>query len=1389
MYRIFTVLFTASMLFATNCILAQNVLVNYPLTANGAPAVVDANLSATNFISTAAASLSFTSNGAFTSSWTTSGSPNTSEYFEISFTVDANFEANISDFNYGYRRSGTGPLNFELRYTLDGTYANSVLLDDVVIPDVTSNFVGSLSGLDIDVTAGQTITFRWYPYNAEDSGGTLRIDVNSTDLEVLGTVEYTGTSVFFESAAATVDEGDGTYNLNVAINNPDVVATAADVVLVSGNSALVNGFTSQTVNFPSNDGSTQTVTLTITDDANCSGLQDLVFEIQDVIDGDNAIAVNPDEFTLTIVDNDQTAESAYNNDFEQNNLNGWVQNDTDHWASSSTGAINGTYSMKHNFTASGGESYATVPLNNLDLNNGTTTWRFQMKNGNWDPSSNNRFWVYLACNSTTLWPNSSSGGGYTVGVNQTGTTDLLRLSRVDVGGSVTTLVESSFDWDADDIVGIEVTRDINGEWTLRFDDNGGFDNLASAGSATDLTFTTAPYLGVVLDFSIAFAGEFWVDDFSINQDVCSNTYYSQSSGNFTDDIWDTTPVGTAGAAEINRYNSFVIQNGHTVTLDNDVEVRDSEIETGGTLNLGSTGNTLALTGDWTNNGSFDAGNGTVQFFGSDADINGSSAFWNLDINAPNSTITLNGNTDLWGTLTLGEGDLDVNGNTFTLKSDDTNSAAVGTVTNGSVNGNVVVERYIQNGVTSWRNMGASVSGATLADWNIHFTTSGFPGSDFPNWPSPTNRFISLKSYDETELGDREIGWKSPTNITNVVGDGQGFWMYVAGSELPATVDVTGSLITGEQTLNLDYTPDLGAVNDGWNLISNMYAATIDWDSPDFTRTGLEDGIWIWNQDVQQYGSYIDGIGLHNVNNEIAHSQSFWVHAEAASPTITFREEIKSNNNNADWIKTNNGSNPGIVRLRLTGNGYHDETVLAFKEASTVGYEGTFDAMKFYSNQGGVPNLATVAQLAGEDIDLGINSVPMPETTGSLSIPLRTVAGEAGDYTLSIHSVENVSPSTCLYVEDLLTGDLMAIEEGEQMTIALDTGMVEARFLIHVTAPISVEKEDNICHSAEEGVIVALGTGNGPWTYTWTNEAGEQLKVSENIYTADTLSSLGAGQYFVEVSGGNSVCGLRSEAIMIFEPVPSEANYIAEAPACNEGTDGSLLVNLNGGQGQWNVSLIGSSTEETLAIDTDGMLAFDNLASGNYTLFATDDCGTIEQSINVFDENVVIADFELVSEEITLQSGATVTPLNNSSNAILHHWDMGDGSDYFLSDVSHTYNAPGEYTITLHGVNDYCEDMTSKIITVTDLSVNIAENTEDVIQVWFDGSEVVIEHAHDGQQMDLQVMNILGKTMMTTQSFSSRTTLNVINKGFATGVYFVHISLGEEVITHKFVINK
>jgi hypothetical protein len=192
-------------------------------------------------------------------------------------------------------------------------------------------------------------------------------------------------------------------------------------------------------------------------------------------------------------------------DFESGILEGW--GNTSDWENSDENPIRGIYSLKH--SNGGGTSYIYHPLEITDLNSDTIVWRLILKNGNWDPSSSNKFWYYLTADGTDL---SSGRNGYAVGVNYTGTDDLLKLWRVQNGNVSSTVITSSLDWDPNTLAAIEITRMPGGDWEMKINTEGNYENLNSEGTGSDNTYITSNACGLVFIYTTTRTGLIWMDD-------------------------------------------------------------------------------------------------------------------------------------------------------------------------------------------------------------------------------------------------------------------------------------------------------------------------------------------------------------------------------------------------------------------------------------------------------------------------------------------------------------------------------------------------------------------------------------------------------------------------------------------------------------------------------------------------------------------------------------------------------------------------------------------------------------------------------------------------------------------------------------------------------------
>ena len=202
-----------------------------------------------------------------------------------------------------------------------------------------------------------------------------------------------------------------------------------------------------------------------------------------------------------------------NDNFDDGDITGWTESTAGHWVSSSTNPIIGTHSLKHNLSSVSGSSYISQSISGVDFTTEDATWQFNIKNGNWDPSGANKFWIYLAANEANL--SSASVDGYAIGVNLTGSLDDITLWKVTNGSADEAVISTSIDWSANETRGFKVTRTSASLWEVLIDDDGGSDALVSQGTATNSDYTDTTAFGLSFTYTSSRAGLLWMDDILI----------------------------------------------------------------------------------------------------------------------------------------------------------------------------------------------------------------------------------------------------------------------------------------------------------------------------------------------------------------------------------------------------------------------------------------------------------------------------------------------------------------------------------------------------------------------------------------------------------------------------------------------------------------------------------------------------------------------------------------------------------------------------------------------------------------------------------------------------------------------------------------------------------
>ncbi len=197
----------------------------------------------------------------------------------------------------------------------------------------------------------------------------------------------------------------------------------------------------------------------------------------------------------------------FKDDFEDGIFPGWEPAES--WEVSSTDKISGVYSLKHSTLATGNSSSLFHAIR-ADLNSFDVEWSFKIKNGNWDPSSSNRFWFYLSADTIQ----TDKLNGWAAGVNISGSSDLLQLWRIRNGKTDSLIVQSDLDWNASTLAAITVKRTSRGIWNLSYQLPGEPDPKTFSGN--DRTVSAFHNLGLSFNYTSTRAGQLWIDDIVVN---------------------------------------------------------------------------------------------------------------------------------------------------------------------------------------------------------------------------------------------------------------------------------------------------------------------------------------------------------------------------------------------------------------------------------------------------------------------------------------------------------------------------------------------------------------------------------------------------------------------------------------------------------------------------------------------------------------------------------------------------------------------------------------------------------------------------------------------------------------------------------------------------------
>nr|WP_319998669.1 HYR domain-containing protein [uncultured Draconibacterium sp.] len=504
-------------------------------------------------------------------------------------------------------------------------------------------------------------------------------------------------------------------------------------------------------------------------------------------------------------------------------------------------------------------------------------------------------------------------------------------------------------------------------------------------------------------------------------------------------------------------DDVVIPSGITVTVDAAAVANNITIESGGTLNGGAS--TLQVYGNWTNNGTFTAGTGTVEFTGStDAMISGSSS---IDFNA----FILNKGSDV-------SSELEINSITAVSLGNYTFISGLLKLTTGSYT--------LSSSFSIPKAAGIHVNGATLNTGDYTITNEGLIRitSGTANFGNSTGNTVHTQTDAAFEVGGGTV------NIAGRLENSAGGTL---ATGIPSGINISGG------TINLatigNGLSGTGALNVTQRGAFSFTAGTINIVNANSTSgTAVDLAI-----------AEVNGNGTKTITNGVFHF------GDGTANTYHIVSAIDIPN-----ITTDAQTELEITRI-IDANGTYTFN-LSDGNGNEIPVEISITADSYASNAS-IKVTTTDAVLGSNESDTNYLS---RYWTVDLTGVTNPVYGISADYRpIDIVGTESEIKAGAWDGSSWTKGDLAGSN-----TIAFNglTGDIDISGITAADPTVSAGVDNNTVCEGDDIGLSASPTGDAPFSYAWTGPNG--FTSTNQNPTQANLSAADAGTYSVTVTDGN-----------------------------------------------------------------------------------------------------------------------------------------------------------------------------------------------------------------------------------------------------------------------------
>jgi len=292
-----------------------------------------------------------------------------------------------------------------------------------------------------------------------------------------------------------------------------------------------------------------------------------------------------------------------------------------------------------------------------------------------------------------------------------------------------------------------------------------------------------------------------------------------------------------------------------------------------------------------------------------------------------------------------------------------------------------------------------------------------------------------------------------------------------------------------------------------------------------------------------------------------------------------------------------------------------------------------------------------------------------------------------------------------------------------------------------------------CFDAGNGIISIVSSGGtGSATYSLD---GSTYQTNGSFY------NLSGGHYTVYVK--DSLACVVSKNVTVTEPTALNLTAVASDVSCAGGNNGVINASISGGVGNYGFSWSNGSGNEDLF----------NLYAGTYSTTVSDGNGCSATGSFVISQPALPIIVNGTVTGSTGSNGEVDITITGGVSPYTFNWSNGE----FTEDL----NGLGAGTYTVE-VTDSKGCATSNVFTVASLT-GVNDVTADVVSVSIypnPSQQLTTVEIHGAEMSRLDVFNILGQTVFTSQTEQAKVKINTSE--FAPGTYLVKVMVNNNVIT-------